>query len=586
MHDADRWHRVEQMFHSALELDPAARDEYLMGKCGGDHNLRRRVESLLARDEAASPIDHSISPESAVRSFGRYRVLSNLGEGGMGTVYLARDTQLNRDVALKVLPPVFAIDAERRRRFIREARAASSLSHPNIVPVYDFGEEGGVEYFVMEYIPGKPLDRLIPRTGLKLDEALDYAIPIASALQAAHEAGIVHRDIKPGNVMVAGRGIPKILDFGIAKVAQERSVASAVPSGTVTGEGMVLGTVAYMSPEQAEGRPVDARSDIFSFGSLLYEMMTGRRAFDRGSNASTLTAILRDDPPRADSVVQGIPAALCGVLDKCLRKGPAERYERMADVLAELGGVRPAVISSGRQASSFVWYTVAGLLLVATLVAGWWLVRNSGDSANPARAGTTASSSADSGFRLIPVTSYPGEEYGPSFSPDGNQIAFIHREPGASTSHLFIKLIGENEAVQLTHAESSDLSPSWSSDGRSIAFLRAGASVSGDHAGRPWALMLIPAIGGPERKLADLAANWKVRFGISWHPSGKWIAFTDRTSSGAQDAIQIVSVADGVRRQLTAPEPEVGHISPAFSRTGEVSYLHGSARQTICICLS
>ncbi len=219
------WERVEQLFHSALELDPSSRAEYLMRECGGDDDLRRRVESLLGRDNATSPIDHPITSEPVSRSFGRYRLLSKLGEGGMGTVYLARDTQLNRDVALKVLPPVFAADAERKRRFLREARAASSLSHPNIVPVHDFGEEGEVEYFVMEYIRGKPLDRLIPRTGLKLDEALDYAIPIASALQAAHEAGIVHRDVKPGNVIVDERGVAKVLDFGIAKPTDERSAS-------------------------------------------------------------------------------------------------------------------------------------------------------------------------------------------------------------------------------------------------------------------------------------------------------------------------------------------------------------------------
>ena len=300
------------MFHSALELDPAARAEYLKRECGGDQDLRRRVESLLERDNATSPIDHPMTSEPVSRSFGRYRLLSKLGEGGMGAVYLARDTQLNRDVALKILPP-------RVRRRCRTKTALPAGGSRGIVAqpsehrsrVYDFGQEADVEYFVMEYIRGKPLDRLIPRTGLKLDEALDYAIPIASALQAAHEAGIVHRDVKPGNVIVDERGVAKVLDFGIAKPTDERSASD--PASTVTGEGMVIGTVAYMSPEQAEGRPVDARSDIFSFGSLLYEMVTGRRAFDRGSNASTLTAILRDDPPRADSLVHGDP---CGALQR------------------------------------------------------------------------------------------------------------------------------------------------------------------------------------------------------------------------------------------------------------------------------
>ena len=202
MNERERLERVEQIFHSALERDAAGRAEFVRRECGSDNELRQRVESLLECDRGTLPIDGPVPPEPHVRSFGRYRVISKLGEGGMGTVYLARDTELNRDVALKTLPPVFAIDAERRRRFLREARAASALSHPNIVPVYDFGHEGDVDYFVMEYMHGKPLDRLIPRTGLKLKEALGYAMPIARALQAAHQAGIVHRDVKPANVIV------------------------------------------------------------------------------------------------------------------------------------------------------------------------------------------------------------------------------------------------------------------------------------------------------------------------------------------------------------------------------------------------
>ncbi len=311
-------------------------------------------------------------------------------------------------------------------RLARHRRSAIRTSFPFTTLV----EEADVEYFVMEYIRGKPLDRLIPRTGLKLDEALDYAISIASALEAAHEAGIVHRDVKPGNVIIDERGVAKVLDFGIAKPTDERSASD--PASTVTGEGMVIGTVVYMSPEQAEGRPVDARSDIFSFGSMLYEMVTGRRAFDRGSNTSTLTAILRDDPPPANSLVQDLPAGLSVVLDRCLRKNPAERYQRMADVLADLRNVPRSGRRSRRLASRPAQYAAAVLLFVA----GESRARGS-CAERPLREPCDSTSSADAGFRLIPVTSYPGEEGSPSFSPDGNQIAFTYRESRNSVRSCF-----------------------------------------------------------------------------------------------------------------------------------------------------
>ena len=443
MSEREEWEWVEQIFHSALGLDPIARAEYVRRECGDNHELRRRVESLLESDKGTSPIDRPLGAEPLGRSFGRYRLISKLGEGGMGTVYLARDTQLNRDVAIKTLPPAFAVDAARQRRFLREARAASALSHSNIVPVHDFGQEGGIDYYVMEYVRGKPLDRLIPRTGLKLDEALGYAIPIARALEAAHEAGIVHRDVKPANVIVDEQGVPKVLDFGIAKLAAEHST----PQTAETSEGMVVGTAAYMSPEQAEGRAVDARSDIFSFGSLLYELITGRRAFDRGSNASTLTAILRDDPPSAKSLVPGIPPELSEVLERCLRKNPAQRYQRMDDVLVNLDRVR-AAFGGGSKRGLSMRYGVAAALLLVCAVGAWWLVK--ARDAPAASRERTGSAAQQGDLRPIPLTSEPGEVAWPSFSPDGNQVAFTYREPGDEASHVFLKMIGRDDAAQRT----------------------------------------------------------------------------------------------------------------------------------------
>ena len=233
-----------------------------------------------------------------------YELLEKLGEGGMGVVYKARDTHLDRLVAIKVLAPDKVADADRKRRFVQEARAASALNHPNIITIYDVDCEDGVDFIAMEYVPGKTLDQMIGRNGLKLDDALNCCIQIASALGAAHSAGIIHRDLKPNNVMVTDCGVAKVLDFGLAKLT-ELKPPEEIETRTIlrqeivrTLDGFIVGTAAYMSPEQAEGKPVDARSDIFSFGALLYQLVTGQTAFLRQSQMSTLAAILRDEPSR------------------------------------------------------------------------------------------------------------------------------------------------------------------------------------------------------------------------------------------------------------------------------------------------
>src|SRR3990170_5165869 len=225
-----------------------------------------------------------------------YEILHKIGEGGMGVVYKARDTHLERFVAIKVLPAERVADPERKRRFIKEARAASALNHPNIITVHDIACDDGLDFMVMEFVPGKTLDQLIGRKGLKLGAALKYGVQIADALAAAHAAGIVHRDLKPSNIMVTDDGLVKVLDFGLAKLAEPATGDLASTQSALTVEGAILGTAAYMSPEQAEGRIVDARSDIFSFGAVLYEMITSRRAFQAESKAAPLAAILQQAP--------------------------------------------------------------------------------------------------------------------------------------------------------------------------------------------------------------------------------------------------------------------------------------------------
>ena len=280
------------------------------------------------------------------RVVSHYQFLEKLGAGGMGDIYKAHDARLNRFVAVKVLSSSNAGDPERRRRFIQEAQAASGLNHPNIITIYDIVNEPEGDYMVMEFVSGKTLVDLIPKGGLRAPQALKYGVQMADALSAAHAAGIVHRDIKPGNVMVTDSGLVKVLDFGLAKLT-DRGPASMISDNTqtiaeapLTVEGSIIGTVSYMSPEQAQGKKVDTRSDIFSFGVVFYEMLTGARAFSGDSALSTLSAILRDEHKPMIQVAPDVPPQLELLITRCLKKNPDERWQSMKDVLAALGALK------------------------------------------------------------------------------------------------------------------------------------------------------------------------------------------------------------------------------------------------------
>jgi uncharacterized RDD family membrane protein YckC len=286
-------------------------------------------------------------PLSLGTRMGPYKILAPIGAGGMGEVFLAADTRLYRNVAIKVLPREQVADPERKRRFMQEARAASALNHPNIVTLYDISSESGTDYLVMEYVPGKSLDKRIPSRGLPVREVISLAQQIASALVAAHAAEIVHRDLKPANVMIADSGFVKVLDFGLAKVPVPKTVAPAgeetetilnVPDLTLPGS--ILGSVNYMSPEQAQGKRVDARSDIFSFGAVLYEMVTGARAFQGETMVDTLAAILRDEVGPMTTEGSPIPPRLVELVRLCLQKRPEDRWQAMRDVQAALAAIQ------------------------------------------------------------------------------------------------------------------------------------------------------------------------------------------------------------------------------------------------------
>ncbi|MFL6353147.1 MAG: protein kinase domain-containing protein [Bryobacteraceae bacterium] len=565
MNERAQWDRIESIFHDALERrDPFDRAEYISRMCAGDDDLRKRIESLLDSDNQASPVDKSPISPMPERILGNYRLVSKLAEGGMGTVYLARDMRLDREVALKILSAEFTQDAERKRRFVREAKAASALNHPNIVTVHDFGTCGELDYLVMEYVAGKPLDRLIPRNGLKLKEALRYGIQIADALRCAHKAGIIHRDLKPGNVVITESGVPKVLDFGIAKQTRAEPPPDSIApgfenAGTLTQHGLILGTVAYMSPEQADGRPVDARSDIFSFGSLLYEMVTGRQAFQRDTAASTIAALLRENPQSASALVEDVPPELEGLIGLCLRKNPADRYQHIDDVKLALeqikeksyAGVLTSAAKTQRRHGRFVWG--AGLVAVLLLVSvGVWFVRSK-------------TRAPEASLVAVPLTSDPGIEYSPSFSPDGTQVAFEWcKDTEGKNCNIYVKQIGVELPFRLTATRASEFSPAWSPDGRFIAYLRElspGKSV----------LLVIPQRGGRERVLADVAgAFMKFLPGpyLAWAPDSKWIAFA---TGDPVASLSLISVDTQEERRLTTLSSGGmgdGDTTPAFSPDG------------------
>ncbi|MGA3188758.1 MAG: serine/threonine-protein kinase [Bryobacteraceae bacterium] len=279
------------------------------------------------------------------RVVSHYQFLEKLGAGGMGDIYKAHDARLNRFVAVKVLSAANAGDPERRRRFIQEAQAASGLNHPNIITVHDIVNEPEGDYMVMEFVSGKTLVDLIPKGGLRPPQALKYGVQMADALTVAHSAGIVHRDLKPGNVMVTDSGLVKVLDFGLAKLTDRSPVShidstQTIADAPLTVEGSIIGTVSYMSPEQAQGKRVDTRSDIFSFGVVFYEMLTGTRAFSGDSALSTLSAILRDEHRPMIEIAPDVPPQLELLIGRCLRKNPDERWQSMKDVLAALGALK------------------------------------------------------------------------------------------------------------------------------------------------------------------------------------------------------------------------------------------------------
>jgi len=363
---SDRWKQVDSLLQAVLDRPHHERDAFLRHAAAGDEPLEREVRSLLAsRQQAASFLEspaievaaravarrHSASkPENAPKSsgslalgakLGPYEIVAPLGAGGMGEVYRARDTRLERSVAIKILPSAFSADIERLYRFEREARLASALNHPNIVTIYELGQDGPTHYIAMELIEGQTVGELLAAGPLPIRNAIEIAAQVAEGLAKAHEAGIAHRDLKPGNLMVSRDGFVKILDFGLAKLAPPGELSATHGlSAWHSQPGQVMGTLQYMSPEQATSAEPDFRSDQFSFGLVLYEMVTGKCPFRRSSAAETLVAILREQPEPVGVLKPDAPAPLCWAIERCLAKEPDKRYVSTRDLARELAAIR------------------------------------------------------------------------------------------------------------------------------------------------------------------------------------------------------------------------------------------------------
>ncbi len=718
--DPERWERIESIFQKALDADENRRERVLVDSCADDQALRREVESLLAqhknagefmeRPAFAAPASTSLPPRPrsedshsagipAGTVIGHYRIVSKIGSGGMGVVYDAEDLKLGRNVALKFLPEEVARHPRALRRFRLEAQAASSLNHPNICTIHEVDEVDGLNFIVMELLEGQTLKQTIAGKLLPLESVIDFGVQIAGAIDAAHAKGVVHRDIKPANIFVIKQRRVKVLDFGLAKLTQLPSNFDETGMTDRTEPGTVMGTVGYMSPEQVRGLGIDGRTDIFAFGAILYEMLAGRRAFEKSTTVDTMAAILNEEPPAISEFAPNTPPALIRIIKRCLEKDPEQRFQSASDLAFALQAL---LESSGAMASASVKRYLPGQLRLLRFgdfeadlrfgelrkagvrlkfggqpfqvlsilleqpgeVVTWDELQKRlgletfigvednlntainkireilGDSAESPRfvetlprqgyrfigeleplvqpvAGAvvgpviTVEPTRGSGSRprwlkiaagalsllvvalvsfvayrwyqmqrpqeqaaltAVPFTALSEEAIAPAFSPDGSRIAFAWNggpAHGIKGFDLYVKALGSETLLRLTQHPSESISPAWSPDATQIAFQR----LSGDDSG----IYVVPALGGPERKLHATrmpSTNFNVYSShslalISWSPDGKWIAFADVAPGEEYGRIYLLSTETLETKQVLVSPTCVGEGLPAFSHNSE-----------------
>ena len=570
----DRWRLVERLYHEALSREEFQRAAFLREACVGDEALRRDVESLLAyasdaRDflatpaiEAMGPTD--LDPEGLGRPLvgarlGPYEIGSLLGVGGMGEVYRARDTRLGRDVAIKILPDAFLADAERRARFEREARLLASLNHPHIGSIYGFEEREGIHALVLELIEGETLAERLARTvktaegrrdgtasgAIPVDEALKIARQIAEALEVAHDKGIVHRDLKPANIAITRTGVVKVLDFGLAKVGGDEAASDLTRSPTITvmgtGEGVILGSAESMSPEQARGKVVDKRTDIWAFGSVLYHMLTGRKVFVGDTISDTIAAILGREPDWA-VLPPATPPAIRRLLSRCLEKDLNRRLHDIADARIEIddalrephASIDKALRRHDRAAWVPRWALLPLAAAVAMVLAGgaiaavrWWSMPAAPSLSSPARLmiGLPASQAIEKG-RFPPV----------ALSPDGKLLVYVAAREGGTTS-LYLRPLDELEARAIPDTDGAS-TPFFSPDGRWLGFYADGM------------LKKLSVDGGVALAICEAPPVWSA----TWGERDTIVFATTLAGSG----LWRVSANGGEPVQITKPKADEG----------------------------
>lgn len=552
----ERWQEVKKVLAGALERPSDQRGVYLDQACT-DPDLRSQVESLIAANDGGqtsflNPPTVTSAPLQKGTQLGEYTILAQIGAGGMGEVYSARDKRLNRDVAIKVLPPFVSADPDRLRRFDQEARAAAALNHPNILAVFQMGTYEGAPYLVSELLEGSTLRDQLRRGPMPLRRAIDCGVQIARGLAAAHEKGIAHRDLKPENLFVTRDGTVKILDFGLAKLTQSPLAAdSNLPTFTsLTEPGVILGTVGYMSPEQVSGKAADHRVDIFAFGAVLYEMLTGRRAFQKNTSVETMNAILNEEPPGISEAGQKTPAALQRIVWRCLEKHPEQRFQSASDLafaleaLPDASEISPAPIRRSR--SRRIWLWTAAALAAGILV---WIIANRAapEFQNPL-----------SNAQFTPLSNFRGGETNPAISADGKFVAFISDRSG--TFDIWLIQSDGSSLANLTQGRIGDARAPL----RAVGFSGDGSQVwSG---GTPEKrLMLWPLIGGSPHDFLDAHAAE-----VAWSPDGSQVVYH---SWQPGDPTFVADRNGANQRQIVQNEPGLHNHYPVWSTDGRWIYL-------------
>ncbi len=636
----NRWQRVEQIFHRAADLAPEARSAFLDQACGTDQTLRREVESLLVHEAEdgntfAGPAGAGAAAEYPTpRTIAHYRILGKLGQGGMGAVYRAIDTKLGREVAIKVLPASFAEDADRMARFTREAKVLASLNHPNIAQIYGVEERA----LVMELVPGETLASLLKSGPLPLAATLNYSKQIAEALEAAHEKGIVHRDLKPANVVITPEGphgsIVKLLDFGLASIAPVSASSDPLNSPTITMQatkaGIIMGTAPYMSPEQASGKSVDRRADIWSFGVVLWEMLTGRRLFEGDTLTQTLAEVLRG-PIDFDQLPRETPAGIRGLLRRCLDRNANHRLRDIGEariaIEAALAGKRPlddAPSSPIRQGGDKrLWPGVAAVLVLALAALALLEWRRGQQSGGSPLTRLTMELAATEG--LTPDAFGRPSSNAIAIAPDGNSVVLSALNPGVSLNprilsssrtayppssffKLYRRSLDQTETVAIPGTEGA-LSPFLNSDGQWVGFWADGklkkVSLNGGPPfticdaptpgtrglwGATWSskdtivfaayaadLMQAPAKGGtPQVFLPRDQAKGELYSAPEFLPDGKTLLYTVRTSENWADAQIVARLDTGEQRVLIQ-----GGADARYVPTGHLLYMENAVLMAV-----